>query len=70
MNIKGGKSGGGGWKLTYYTIKPLKTMIRVLDLKNLSHYICPISISKLRKSNGQKLSLETPQRLLGKGSGS
>ena len=70
MNIKGGKSGGGGGKLTYYTIKPLKTITRVLDLTNLSHYTCPISISKLGKLNGQKLSLETPQRLLGQGSGS
>ncbi len=59
MNIKEGKIGGGGRKLTYYPIKPLKTVIAILDMIILSHYICPISISKLGKSNGQELSLET-----------
>ena len=59
MNIKGGKSGGGGGKLTYYPIKPLKSLIAILDMPILSHYICPISISLLWNSNGQKLSLET-----------
>ena len=59
MNIKGRKSGGGGGKLTYYSMKLLKTVIVILDMTILSHYTCPISISKLGKSNGQKLSLET-----------
>ncbi len=59
MNIKEGKSGGGVGKLTHYATKPLKTVVTILDMPILSHYICPISIFILGNSNGQKLSLET-----------
>ena len=51
--------GGGGGKLTYNSKKLLKTLIAILDMTILSHYICPISIFLLGNSNGQKLSLET-----------
>ena len=37
MNIKEGKIGGGGGKLTYYLVKPLKSLIAVLDMTILTH---------------------------------